>query len=738
MERLKLTLVAFLLILPVVQAQQQKQPKPTAEHAAIIAELKNEPIAMRYFKLNEQGEIIWISLCGHLSPADILAVKKLTTLKTLIIEGRLPFSRFEGTPVSMTEAENRRHKLFPLALPQLGALTSIEHLQLHHVPSAEEMQVVASWNKLESLSGYIPPELYPGIAKLTKLRRLDLTANPFSAKFTKLRRLELTRKHTQPISPQFLAPLSALESLSLPPGFRDNTFTHLADKQRLEKIEGEGLSGEALVDYLMEKRGHSLLDALKGAGYSVKADESGKLTKLRFSTTKTFDRLYSEKVLNRLPDLREMELYDINERDDQLLQAIRGRPLESLSVAMPLLPSSIVTEICKVKSLKHLSLIYDGEQIKLPAISGLPVLESLSLRGVNGCIYVPEIRDLPKLVQLTVHDLEINREQVEQFQQLPSLKHLDLARGTVSHAAVEGIASMTQLESLDLTETDIGDEQLALLRKLVRLKTLSMKKTNVSVNARARFLREHLGMDPVGILEEAGVWCRREDSKQITHVSFRRKCGSELIRSAAELPAVWKLTFFETPLDEDTLIPLEMMSRVKEVEFSGCKTLDDDMIAQLAKMPALQTLKFSGTPLGECTLIPLKMMSCVTSLEFSNCKTLDDDMVVQLAKMPALRKLKFHRTPLGEDTLNSLEMMSRVTELEFFYCKTLDDDMIAQLAKMPALRTLKIVNSGLSDDSKGALLKLTQLENLEIKGKSISPSIVAEIRKELPNIVSNE
>lgn len=60
--------------------------------------------------------------------------------------------------------------------------------------------------------------------------------------------------------------------------------------------------------------------------------------------------------------------------------------------------------------------------------------------------------------------------------------------------------------------------------------------------------------------------------------------------------------------------------------------------------------------------------------------------------------------------------------------------MIVQLAEMPALRRLKIVNSGLSHDSKAALLKLTKLESLEIRGKFISPRVVAEIRNELPNV----
>jgi hypothetical protein len=195
---------------------------------------------------------------------------------------------------------------------------------------------------------------------------------------------------------------------------------------------------------------------------------------------------------------------------------------------------------------------------------------------------------------------------------------------------------MPQLESIDLSRTDIGDEQLALLAKLMRLKTLNTSGTNVSVNARARFLREHLGMGPMRILEDARARCRRENSKRITHVSFGKKCGSELIKSAAELPAVWKLKFVMTRLDEDALVPLGMLSSVKEVEF--------------------------------------------------------------------------------------------------IYCKTLDDDMIAHLVAMPALRKLKIVNSGLSDDSEDALLKLTNLESLEIRGKSISPRVVAEIRKNLPNV----
>lgn len=128
---------------------------------------------------------------------------------------------------------------------------------------------------------------------------------------------------------------------------------------------------------------------------------------------------------------------------------------------------------------------------------------------------------------------------------------------------------MSQLESIDLSRTDIGDEQLALLAKLMRLKALNTSGTNVSVNARARFLREHLGTGTIRILEDARAGCRRENSKRITHVSFGKKCGSELIRSAVELPAVWKLRFVMTRLDEDALVPLGMMSSVKET--SGCE-----------------------------------------------------------------------------------------------------------------------------------------------------------------------
>lgn len=575
---------------------------------------------MRSFKLNDQQQVVTLQLCSHLSPQDIAALKRLKTLETLVIGGSLPYSRIKPPTEAELKAEELRLREFPSALSQLRSLTSIRHLHLRHVPSKEETQTVLAWRQLETLTGEIPSEHYPDIARLTRLQHLSLSGTD-----------------TKSVSPQFLTPLAKLQSLKLHAGFGDDTFEYLADKRQLTKIQGDGLSGEAHVDYLTQARRLRLLHALRGAGYWVTSDSAGRITKLHFAYTKTFDRLFSEKVLSMLPNIREMSFTHIGARDEQVLRAIRGRSLESLNLTNVGLRPSVMTEFCKLKSLKNLSISFSAKKIELPAISGLPMLESLAVGGINDWkTRITSVRDLPRLERLAVYGCDIQREHAEQISQLPNLKQLALTGGSVSQEAVKVIATMSRLEHIDLSKTSIGDQQLQLLTGLKHLKVVKTTGSQVSVNARARFLREHLGYGPMKILLDAGVRCRRENSKRITHISFGKTCGSELLRSAAALPAVTHVKFVMTKLDGDDLLPLASMQRVEDVKF--------------------------------------------------------------------------------------------------IHCKKLDDPSVTKLAEMPALRSLTILSSGITDDSKPELLKLTQLESLEVRGKSVSPTVVAEVRRQLPNI----
>ena len=353
-----LLIAAALLVARVVEAEEVQDAIP--KHRAILKFLNSDPGAVRYFKLNDDGEVTLMQLCRRLSPKQIAAIKGIETLEGMSIGGALPSGCCTAPPAVAIAAEKKRHESFPDALPQFTRISSLKTLSIDYTPTEDDIEVVASWTDLHTLDTQLPEKL---ASRLTTLRNL--------------KHLVVRDPKTETETPSdgvFLASFPVLEGLRLPASYGDDTLEHLRNSSSLQGISASGISGQQLVDYFENIQGMSLADAMHASGFDVKKNIEGDVVELDLRGRVRRDEQSAWPLFDRLTQLRSLEIYRAT--DEQVAQIVRGKQLTSLSISGPRLTGKTMEEICKLKSLESLKVgFWPSEPSKKKNTDRLPIYQ---------------------------------------------------------------------------------------------------------------------------------------------------------------------------------------------------------------------------------------------------------------------------------------------------------------------------------------------------------------------------
>ena len=353
-----LLIAAALLVARVVEAEEVQDAIP--KHRAILKFLNSDPGAVRYFKLNDDGEVTLMQLCRRLSPKQIAAIKGIETLEGMSIGGALPSGCCTAPPAVAIAAEKKRHESFPDALPQFTRISTLKTLGIDYTPTEDDIVVVASCTDLHTLDTQLPEKL---ASRLTTLRNL--------------KHLVVRDPKTETETPSdgvFLASFPVLERLRLPASYGDDTLEHLRNSSSLQGISASGISGQQLVDYFENIQGMSLADAMHASGFDVKKNIEGDVVELDLRGRVRRDEQSAWPLFDRLTQLRSLEIYRAT--DEQVAQIVRGKQLTSLSISGPRLTGKTMEEICKLKSLESLKVgFWPSEPSKKKNTDRLPIYQ---------------------------------------------------------------------------------------------------------------------------------------------------------------------------------------------------------------------------------------------------------------------------------------------------------------------------------------------------------------------------
>lgn len=158
------------------------------------------------------------------------------------------------------------------------------------------------------------------------------------------------------------------------------------------------------------------------------------------------------------------------------------------------------------------------------------------------------------------------------------------------------------------------------------------------------------------------------------------------------IQALTHLDLTQTPVPEETLRGLIVLTKLTSLELVDCPHVTDATMAVLGRLPMLAKLSLAFTRVTEEGLRELEGHGTLTELDLSDTDTITSAGVQALKRVPALSTLRLKGySNVGNLELEWMAMLPALTELDLTNNHDLSDDALASLARMSRLRELHLL-----------------------------------------------
>lgn len=156
--------------------------------------------------------------------------------------------------------------------------------------------------------------------------------------------------------------------------------------------------------------------------------------------------------------------------------------------------------------------------------------------------------------------------------------------------------------------------------------------------------------------------------------------------------ALTHLDLTQTPIPEETLRGLIVLTNLTSLELAECPGVTDATMAVLGRLPMLAKLNLAFTDITEEGLRELEGHGTLTELDLSDTDTITDAGMQALKRVPALSTLRLKGySNVGNLELEWMAMLPALTELDLTNNHDLSDDGLASLARMSRLKELHLL-----------------------------------------------
>ncbi|MBA2664255.1 MAG: hypothetical protein H0U74_18335 [Bradymonadaceae bacterium] len=242
-------------------------------------------------------------------------------------------------------------------------------------------------------------------------------------------------------------------------------------------------------------------------------------------------------------------------------------------------------------------------EVDLAALSELPDLRTLDLRGATAIRGVEHLAALRKLEALTFPELPIGEAALRHVAKLTQLRLLDVPSLEAGDSALAQLAGLTKLEKLRLGGGAYGEAGASHLVKLTRLRWLSLSATT---------------------LGDAGI----------AHLSQLTK-----------LEVLW---LWNTGIGDAGLAHLAKLANLRTLNVSDTQIADAGL-AQLAGLGALRNLDVSGTSLTDKSVNALSKLSTITWVNLANTQLSDGAIATLRERLPNAMVVGNEQAELSDD-----------------------------------------------------------------------------------------
>lgn len=315
-----------------------------------------------------------------------------------------------------------------------------------------------------------------------------------------------------------------------------------------------------------------------------------------------------------------------------------------------------------------------------PTTEQLHQVALLDSINIIGRMTVTSLAPLSKLILL--RNLQCQSTGITSLDPLKDLTELKVLNASNTKVAgLQPLFGIAGLETLNFDNTLIAD--LSPLYGLIKLQFVYADNTPVDVKEADKFAIKNPGCLLVFQTPENTDWWKglSQPWKDVFLQQVNLKGTPDKIE-LQQIAGLTKVSVSENPSISD-LSPLQQLSRLTELQFSGTAVAKLDPVT---RMPKLQTLRCPKNPILD--LMPISGLSGLTELDFSNTQVADLDA---LQNMVQLETLKFNGTQVKN--LKYLQKLLNLKVLEFYNTRVGNVDV---LDAMSNLQSVKMFNTKVS------------------------------------------
>lgn len=451
--------------------------------------------------------------------------------------------------------------------------------------------------------------------------------------------------------------------------------------------------------------------------------------------------------LSGLTGLRELTIYNINIRGDDLRHLKRLSSLRSIRIRDPDEPiDPHVQYLVNRKSLEYLHVECLCSDAGLQGLNGLPALRGIALS--SNAIKGPglaHLETLPALRLLTLIGQEFSDEGLAGIRNLKSLTRLRLwcIRGDweVTDAGLACLSGLTGLEELEFTRLPhVTDAGMVHLKPLRSIKRLNLGWAHITENGLAQLgeMKSLESLRDPGYITDAGLaWLAKTFKLKELHIGGEQ-ITDEGIRHLGGVRSLERLHLSGTSMTDAGMDAIAQLTNLQELSLMcspgkrirpggprvqpeagqpGSPLTD----AGLARLVSLKSLRSLDVRFAKITVSGLSRLNALSNLTYLNVGSVQqDDTVMNLSGLSKLERFTIESAKVSQirdADLACLAQLKNLIDLQFVGTdgNAIGDQGLAHLAGLTNIYRLS-VGGNVTDIGLGHLRNLKNLQVLFIAG----------------------
>ena|GEM_PF-4350241 len=235
----------------------------------------------------------------------------------------------------------------------------------------------------------------------------------------------------------------------------------------------------------------------------------------------------------------------------------------------------------------------------LAVVAELKTLAELNLANCRGITDagIPALKDLVNLERLDFSRTRLTDAALKELPSFPNLEVLNLRYTRITDGGLPHLARMTKLKSLDLGLTRITDLGLEELGRFPNLKVLTLAGCKQITDVGLKHLKSLAGLNSLNVgynRKITGSGLNGQTELVMLDLSYTRfSDGTSTVLE--KMSQIERLYIPQTPIRNATMKRLQSLTRLREIDLSGCEHFNDVGIMYLKTLKGLKKIDLQGS-----------------------------------------------------------------------------------------------------------------------------------------------